>query len=479
MIKTLLTVALGLSLSFFDARGSSTINSTNKYAWAANAGWVDWHTDDPNGVSIGAYILSGYAYGANVGWINLGNGDPANHIQYQNDSAADFGVNFTIDPNNPAHGLLRGYAYGANIGWINFEATGNPYVILSNGQLSGYAYAANIGWINLGDGTFFVQTDRIDPGIDTDANGLPDAWEYTYFGHNSLDPNADTDGDFESNLAEYRAGTNPADPGSVTRSAKPLNIATRLKVLNGDKVLIGGFIITGSEAKTVLIRGIGPSLGAFGVPGVLGDTLLELHDASGTIASNDNWRDTQASAIQNTGIPPSDDLESAILQTLSPGAYTVILSGKNEGTGVGLVEVYDLATTGASTLANISTRGFVNTGDNVIIGGFIVGAGLGNNGAGSARVVIRAIGPSLANAGISNPLQDPTLEIHDGNGAIITSNDDWKDSQESLIQQSGLAPADAREAALIGVVPTGAYTAIVRGKNNGTGVGLIEVYNLP
>lgn len=479
MIKTFLVVALGLCLSFPSARAASTINPTNKYAWAANAGWVDWHTDDPNGVSIGAYILSGYAYGANIGWIDLGRGDPANHIQYQNNSATDFGVNFTIDPNNRAHALLRGNAYGANIGWISFEATGNPYVILSNGQLSGYAYAANIGWINLGDGSFFVQTDHIDPGVDKDANGLPDAWEYTYFGHNGLDPNADTDGDFESNLAEYRAGTNPADGNSVVHSAKPLNIATRLKVLAGDKVLIGGFIITGTEAKTVLIRGIGPSLSAFGVPGALTDTVLELHDGSGTIDSNDNWRDTQANEIQSTGIAPSNDLESAILRTLSPGAYTVILSGKNDGIGVGLVEVYDLATTGASTLSNISTRGFVNTGDNVIIGGFIVGAGLGNNGAGSARVVIRAIGPSLANVGIDNPLQDPTLEIHDSNGAIITSNDDWKDSQEALIQQSGLAPTDNRESALISVVPTGAYTAIVRGKSDGTGVGLIEVYNLP
>ena len=479
MIRSSLVVAALVVLAFLNVKGASTINPTNKYSWAANAGWINWHPDDANGASIGAYILSGYAYGANVGWINLGNGDPANHIQYQNNSATDFGVNFTIDPNNRAHGLLRGYAYGANIGWINFEATGNPYVILSNGQMRGYVYAANLGWINLGDGTFFVQTDHIDPGVDKDANGLPDAWEYTYFGHNGLDPNADTDGDFESNLAEYRAGTSPADANSVLRSARPLNIATRLKVLAGDKVLIGGFIITGTEAKTVIIRGIGPSLSAFGVPGALADTVLELHDASGTIASNDNWHDTQASEIQNTGIAPSNDLESAILRTLSPGSYTVILSGKNGGTGVGLVEVYDLATTGASTLANISTRGFVNTGDNAIIGGFIVGAGLGSNGTGSARVALRAIGPSLANAGIANPLQDPILEIHDGNGAVITSNDNWKDSQESLIQQSGLAPSDSRESALISVVPTGAYTAIVRGKGDGTGVGLIEVYNLP
>ena len=185
--------------------------------------------------------------------------------------------------------------------------------------------------------------------------------------------------------------------------------------------------------------------------------------------------------IQNTGIAPSNDLESAILRTLSPGAYTVILSGKNGGTGVGLVEVYDLEAAGASTLANISTRGFVNTGDNAIIGGFIVGAGLGNNGAGSARVVVRAIGPSLANVGISNPLQDPTLEIHDGNGAIITTNDNWKDSPGSSdpTVRARAYGITGNQPPLITVVPTGGYTAIVRGNSDGTGVGLIEVYNLP
>lgn len=391
----------------------------------------------------------------------------------------DFGVNFTVDPSDRGHGSLRGYAYGANIGWISFESGGNPYVIISNGQLHGYAYSTNVGWINLGDGTFFVRTNTIDPGVDADGNGLPDAFEYTYFGHSGIDPNADADGDAESNLAEYRNGTNPADGASVVHSARPLNIATRLRVLDNANVLIGGFIITGSEPKSVIIRGLGPSLTASGVTGTLADTMLELHDDSGTIANNDDWKDSQTAAIQNTGIAPGDDRESAILRTLAPGAYTVVLSGKGGTTGVGLVEVYDLAPAGASKLANNSTRGFVDTGDNIIIGGFIVGAGSGTNGAGGGHILIRALGPSLQHLGIANALEDPTLELHDGSGVTMAANNDWRESQQGAIEQTGMAPTNDREAAIISVLPSGAYTAIVRGVNNGTGVGLIEVYNLP
>jgi hypothetical protein len=462
-------------------RAASTINSTNAFSWGANTGYLSWRPDPTNGVSIGAYICQGYVYGANVGWINMGSGNPANHIRYQNNSATDSGVNFTIDPNNSGHGLLRGLAYGANIGWINFEDTGNPYVVLSNGQFRGYAYSANVGWINLGDMNVFVQTDTIDPGVDTDGNGLPDAWEYTYFGHKGLDPNADSDGDGESNLSEYRSGTNPADPNSVVHSARQLNISTRLRVLTDNNVLIGGFIITGTDPKRVIIRGIGPSLTAFGVPGALANPVLELHDHTGaTITVNDNWKEApNASEVMNSGLAPGNDLEAAILQTLVPDAYTVVLRGVNGATGVGLVEAYDLASGVPSKLANISTRGFVDAGDNVMIGGFIIGAGLGNNGSGSERVMVRAIGPSLIPFGITNALKDPTLELHDGNGNTIAVNDNWKDSNEAAaMQASGLAPGNDLESAILKVLPTGAYTAIVRGKANGTGVGLVEAYNL-
>jgi hypothetical protein len=209
------------------------------------------------------------------------------------------------------------------------------------------------------------------------------------------------------------------------------------------------------------------------VTGALADPMLELHDASGaTIASNDNWRSTQEAAIIATGVPPTNDDESALVETLAPGAYTTIVSGVNGGTGVGLVEVYDLDQTLNSKLANISTRGFVGTDDNVLIGGFIV---LGDN---SISTLIRAIGPSLTSLGVSNALQDPELELHDQQGALIVSNDDWKSDQESEIEATGIPPTEDAESAIIMSLTPGNYTAIVSGKSNTTGVALVEIYQL-
>jgi Concanavalin A-like lectin/glucanases superfamily/Protein of unknown function (DUF642) len=254
-----------------------------------------------------------------------------------------------------------------------------------------------------------------------------------------------------------------------------LNISTRLRVLTGDNALIGGFIITGSDPKKVIVRGLGPSLTSQNVPGALVDPVLELRDHTGAlIASNDNWKDTQQSEIEASTIAPSNDLESAIVMTLDPAAYTAILRGKSNGTGVGLVEVYDLASSANSKLANISTRGFVDTGDNVMIGGFIVGAG----GGGSANVIVRAIGPSLTAAGVPGALQDPTLELHNGHGTVIGFNDNWKDVQQADITASTIPPTDDRESAIAATLRPGPYTAIVRGKNDTTGVGLVEVYNV-
>jgi hypothetical protein len=245
--------------------------------------------------------------------------------------------------------------------------------------------------------------------------------------------------------------------------------------LTGTNVPIGGFIITGTDSKKVIIRGIGPSLTQFGIQGALADPVLELHDRSGTLlTSNDNWQDTQKAEIQATGIAPKNALESAIVSTLVPGTYTAILRGKNNGTGVGLIEVYDLDSTAKSQLANISTRGFVNTGANVLIGGTIIGP----VGASSSKLLLRAIGPTLSSFGIASPLQDPTLELHNGNGVTIASNDNWKDSQQAAIQATGIAPTDDREAAILSTVVPGNYTAIVRGKNNTIGVALVEVYHL-
>ncbi len=266
-----------------------------------------------------------------------------------------------------------------------------------------------------------------------------------------------------------RAGTPPAKPAQL------LNISTRLKVLTGDNVLIGGFIITGTVPKQVIIRALGPSLGSVGVTGALANPVLELHKPDGLVVTNDNWKSTQQAAIEATGIPPTNDKESAIVATLAPGNYTAVVRGKNGSTGVGLVEGYDLAQEAASQLANISTRGFVDTGENVLIGGFILGGG---TVATDSSVLVRAIGPSLTQAGVANALQDPTLELHDANGNILKSNNNWKDTQKAAIEATGLPPTNDKESALIATLAAGNYTAVVRGVRSTTGVGLVEVYNL-
>jgi uncharacterized repeat protein (TIGR03803 family) len=251
------------------------------------------------------------------------------------------------------------------------------------------------------------------------------------------------------------------------------NIATRLPTGTGENVLIGGFIVTGNNPKKVMVRGIGPSLP---LAGALADPTLALHQGDTILATNDNWKindqtgQSQEADIRATTIPPTNDLESAIVITLNPGTYTAILAGKSGGTGIGVVEAYDLDQAADSRLANISTRGFVDTGDNALIGGFICGP--------NTTVAVRAIGPSLTQFGITNALADPTLELRDANGALVRSNNDWKDTQQAEIQNAGLAPSDNRESALIQALTSGNYTAIVRGVGNTTGVAVIEAYNL-
>ena len=251
---------------------------------------------------------------------------------------------------------------------------------------------------------------------------------------------------------------------------KLLNISTRLRVQAGENVLIGGFIITGTEPKKVILRGIGPSLGSQGLSGVLADPVLELVEGATVIATNDNWKESQQSEIEATTIPPGNDLEAAIVATLPPGAYTAIVRGKGGASGIGLVEAYDLGAAANSEMANIATRGFVETESNVMIGGFIIGA----QGAGGATLVVRAIGPSLANAGIAGALQDPTLELVNSDGAVLRANDNWKDTQRAAIEALGLQPGDDRESTLVQSLPPGNYTAVVRGVGNSTGVGSLK-----
>jgi sugar lactone lactonase YvrE len=263
-------------------------------------------------------------------------------------------------------------------------------------------------------------------------------------------------------------------------TAQLANISTRASVQTGARVTIGGFIITGTASKQVVIRGLGPTLGQppFNVPNVLADPTLDLHNSTSSIATNDDWQSASNSNQIPVNLRPPDSRESAILITLQPGNYTAILSGKNGTTGVGLVEVYDINSGAFAELTNVSTRGFVGTGDNVMIGGIIVGGGLGTNGDGSSKVLVRGIGPELTSFGIADALQDPKMDLFDGNGNLLASNDNWKDSQQTAIQATGLAPGDDREPAILTTLIQGNWTAILRGKNNTTGVGLVELYRI-
>jgi hypothetical protein len=262
-----------------------------------------------------------------------------------------------------------------------------------------------------------------------------------------------------------------------TPAAQAINLSTRLRVQTGDNVGIGGFIITGSGPKHVLLRAIGPSLTQVGVPDALADPVLELHGPNPFVTiTDDNWRDdpAQEALIIASGIPPTDDFESAIDATLVPGNYTAIVRGKNNTSGVGLVEVYDLSQAVPTKLANISTRAFVSTGDNIVIAGFILG-----NNSGADRIVARGLGPSLTAAGVADALADPTLELRDGNGTLLIANNDWQDNpaQAAELTAAGLAPTNDLESGIAMTLPPGLYTALLAGLNNGAGIGLVEVYD--
>lgn len=286
----------------------------------------------------------------------------------------------------------------------------------------------------------------------------------------------------ETISADDKAGAQSmyGPPGTVAPVTAPtsrlVNISTRLRVGTGDDVLIGGFIITGTQSKRVILRAIGPSLASHGIVGALANPLLELHNSAGAlIASNDDWQQSaQAAQITASGVPPTNTRESAIIATLAPGNYTAIVRGANNTTGVALVEGYELGAN-AARLINISTRGRVSTGDNALICGFIV------QGTGWKKVLIRAAGPSLAfgTAPISNALANPLLELHNAAGNLMTSNDNWGSSpQAAQISATGIPPSRPEEPAILATLAPGNYTAIVRGVGNTSGVSLVELYDL-
>lgn len=279
-----------------------------------------------------------------------------------------------------------------------------------------------------------------------------------------------TAGHYRLALTAYNAIINPPPA-----PAKAVNISTRMFVDTGERVSIAGFIVTGDITKKVLIRGIGPSLSNAGVPTPLANPTVTLFDGSGNVvATNDDWKNSpDAPEITSSGLAPSNDLESALIATLAPGQYTAQLAGNNGGIGNGVIEVYDLASNVSSVISNLSTRGYVGAGDNVMIAGVIIGSG------DSPIMVFRALGPSLSGFGISNPLLDPTLELYDVNGNLIANNDDWATPQFQAVNATNLAPPNMKESAIVSAfLNPGNYTTVVRGKNNTTGVALVEAYRV-
>jgi len=259
----------------------------------------------------------------------------------------------------------------------------------------------------------------------------------------------------------------------VTGHDAMANLSTRVQVGLANDVAIAGFIVLGNSAKQIVVRGLGPSLANAGVQSALSDPMLELYDSGGKLlTSNNDWQQTQAQALRDAKLAPTDNRESAILATVAPGAYTAVVRGNGNATGVGLVEVYDLQPTASSKLANLSTRGLVGTGQDVMIGGTIV------TGPDTARIVFRALGPSLIGAGIANAITDPQLDLFDGNGVKILSNNDWKNSQQAAITDAGLGPSDNLESAILADLAPGNYTAIVSSVNGAAGVALVEAYHL-
>jgi hypothetical protein len=266
----------------------------------------------------------------------------------------------------------------------------------------------------------------------------------------------------------------------VSAPGRMRNISTRTNFPVGNEILIGGFIIRDGNAKRLAVRAIGPSLGAAGIPNPMANPTLELRDANQTlIASNDNWVDSpDRELLTALGLAPSSDAEAAVILNVPSGAtnngYTALVRSADGGPGVGLVEVFDLDTAAGSTILNLSTRGEVGAGDNVMIGGFITG------GADDRRLVVRAIGPSLTQFGVDRALQNPRLELRNAQGVMVTSNDDWQnDPGAAEIQSFGLSPSDSRESATILTLPSGGYTVIISGSGEQpSGVALIEIFQV-
>ena len=359
-------------------------------------------------------------------------------------------------------------------------------------QFSPSSVEINVGdkvnWIWNGPTGFPYQYHTVTSGTPTQPNSLfnsgqlrpPATYSHTFNTAGTFPYYCQVHGAMMTGSVVVLGGSTPSPTPTPGGSPGTLgNISTRLRVLSGDNVLIGGMIATGTANKRVIVRAVGPSLSSLGVPGALADTTLDLFQGSTLLMSNDDWQtSSQQAEIASSGFAPGQPAESAIIWTLTPNqGYTAIVRGKNGTTGVGVVEAYDLDQGVDSKFGNISTRGFVDVDDNVMIAGLIVGPA---NGA-SAKILARVLGPTLTDLGVPGALADPTLDLVNSSGTVIRANNNWRDdsAQQAAIQGAGLAPSHDEEAALMETVAPGAYTTIVRGNNRTTGVALVEVYHIP